>query len=165
MNDDINTVSMLVRREIEALITVPLLKAFTEAIGKEKTFAIAETVIGQLARDSGKMLAELAGGSRLADLETILPLFSQDGALAIDLPESGPERILMNVSRCAYAEMYKRNGMAEFGYLLSCGRDYALFEGFNPDIRFTRTQTIMEGADYCDFCLSSAENKTTGTGL
>ncbi len=32
-----------------------------------------------------------------------------------------------------------------------CARDYALFEGFNPKIKFSRTQTIMEGAKFCDF--------------
>ena len=36
-------------------------------------------------------------------------------------------------------------------YLLGCDRDFALMIGFNPKIKFTRTQTIMERADYCDF--------------
>jgi hypothetical protein len=40
---------------------------------------------------------------------------------------------------------------------LSCARDYALIEGFNPDVSLKRTQTIMEGATHCDFryCLKS----------
>ena len=42
----------------------------------------------------------------------------------------------------------------DLGHLLSCGRDYALVQGFNPDITFKRTQTIMEGADFCDFRFS-----------
>ncbi|WP_426411377.1 L-2-amino-thiazoline-4-carboxylic acid hydrolase [Bradyrhizobium ganzhouense] len=29
--------------------------------------------------------------------------------------------------------------------------DFATAEGFGPDIRFTRTQTIMQGADHCNF--------------
>ncbi len=157
MSEDINSVSMLVRREIEALISVPLLKAFIEAFGKEKTFEIAKEVIRNLAKDSGKMLAEVAGGNQLKDLETVLPFFSQGGALEFDTPESGPEKIAINITRCAYAEMYKKHGLEEFGYLLSCGRDYALFEGFNPDINFSRTQTIMEGADNCDFCLNTGK--------
>jgi hypothetical protein len=36
-------------------------------------------------------------------------------------------------------------------YVEEFGRDFALVEGFNPKINLTRTQTIMEGADYCDF--------------
>lgn len=42
-------------------------------------------------------------------------------------------------------------GWAEFGYLLSCGRDFPMIEGFNPKIRMRRTQTVMEGAENCDF--------------
>ncbi len=30
-------------------------------------------------------------------------------------------------------------------------RDEALIEGFNPEIKLHRTQTIMEGATFCDF--------------
>ncbi len=30
-------------------------------------------------------------------------------------------------------------------------RDYTLAQGFNPAIELTRTQTIMEGAPFCDF--------------
>jgi hypothetical protein len=90
----------------------------------------------------------------LKDLEKGLPLFAQGGALEFELVEASSEKISMNVIRCRYAEMYKKNGMPEFGYLLSCGRDHAFIEGFNPDIMLTRTQTIMEGAGYCDFCFS-----------
>jgi hypothetical protein len=47
--------------------------------------------------------------------------------------------------------MYHRLGVPWLGRLLSCNRDYALIEGFNPDVKLLRTQTIMEGASYCDF--------------
>ena len=41
--------------------------------------------------------------------------------------------------------------MAEMGKVLPCARDFALIEGFNPNIHLKRTQTIMEEAEYCDF--------------
>ena len=40
---------------------------------------------------------------------------------------------------------------ADLGASLSCQRDFSLVEGFNPAIRLTRTQTLMEGAPFCDF--------------
>ena len=42
--------------------------------------------------------------------------------------------------------MYRALGVSELGGLLSCNRDFALGEGFNADLRLTRTQTLMEGA-------------------
>ena len=41
--------------------------------------------------------------------------------------------------------------MTELGATLSCHRDAALIEGFDPEVTFERTQTLMEGADCCDF--------------
>ena len=136
-----------------------MLKAFIAEFGEEKTLEIAKGVIKNLALDAGKFLVEVAGGNQLSDLEKILPLFSQEGALEFNPPEIGQEKIKLDITRCTFAEMYKQHGLEEFGYLLSCGRDYALFEGFNPDIKFTRTQTIMEGADTCDFCFEDAKLK------
>jgi hypothetical protein len=47
--------------------------------------------------------------------------------------------------------MYRALGIPELGALLSCNRDFALIKGFNKDAELKRTQTIMEGAPYCDF--------------
>ena len=47
--------------------------------------------------------------------------------------------------------MYKELGISELGYVLPCGRDFVMIEGFNPKIRPSRKQTIMEEAVFCDF--------------
>jgi len=151
MGEDINSVSILVRREIEALMAAPLIKAFMEEFGRERVLPVAERVIKELALDAGKMLKVVAGGNSMEHLQKAIPLFSMGGALEFQVVETGDKKIGLNVTRCKYAEMYREHGLEEFGFLLSCGRDYALMEGFNPEIKFTRTRTIMEGGDYCDF--------------
>jgi len=75
----------------------------------------------------------------------------RDGALEIDVVEQTPSRFAFNVTRCRYAEMYRELGNPELGATMSCNRDGTMVEGFNPDISFTRTQTIMSGASHCDF--------------
>ena len=70
-------------------------------------------------------------------------------ALTLDILRRDDEKLEFNVS-CKFAEMYRRLGMEELGRSL-CGRDAAMIEGFNPEIDFQRTQTLMEGAEYCDF--------------
>jgi len=159
MTQDINSVNMLVRREIESLIAAPIIRAFSEKFGKEETENTVRKVIQGLSHESGKMLAAFCGGNSLDDLKKGLPLFSQGGALEFEILNTNDTEIRLNITRCRYAEMYKNNGLAEFGYLLSCNRDYALMKGFNPDITFTRKQTIMEGADYCDFCFSVKKDR------
>jgi hypothetical protein len=56
-----------------------------------------------------------------------------------------------NITRCEYARMYIDMGLGEIGHLLSCNRDGSFCSGFSDGIELTRTQTIMEGADHCDF--------------
>jgi fumarate reductase iron-sulfur subunit len=154
---DINGVPIIVRREIEALIAAPLIKAFIAEVGEEKTLKIAREVIRSLAHESGKALSAMAGGNSMAHYQRVLPLFSRGGALEMEILETGSKTAAFNVTKCKYAEMYKVLGLEELGYLLSCGRDRAMIEGFNPGIKFARTQTIMEGGDYCDFRLSLDE--------
>ena len=151
MGADLSQIGMLVQREIEARIAGPLIRAFMAEIGEERALAIAREVIVGLARESGKELRGLAGGDSLEDIAKGMVRWSKDDAVTSDLLEFTPEKISMNTTRCRYVEMYRELGMPELGFTLSCARDFALVEGFNPKIELQRTQTIMEGADHCDF--------------
>ena len=72
-------------------------------------------------------------------------------ALDIEVLVATPERFDYNVRRCRYAETYKAMGLGKIGHLLSCNRDAVFCQGYNPAIALKRTQTIMQGAAYCDF--------------
>lgn len=150
---DINDVPMLIRREIEALITVPIIRAFIEEFGREKTLRILGKVIEELAFKAGKDIARMIGGNDIQHmLDKLFPVFSKGGGIEYEIVEQTPTRTMVHIKRCKYAEKYRELGVEEFGYHISCARDFALFAGFNPEIKYTRTQTIMEGGDYCDFC-------------
>ena len=73
------------------------------------------------------------------------------GALKKKMLVKTPERLEYDMTYCGYAEMYKEMGLAKIGHLLSCNRDGTFCDGYNPKMKLTRTQTIMEGADHCDF--------------
>ena len=155
---DINSVPLLIRREIEALIAAPLIKAFIEEFGRERTLEVTEKVIKSLARQMGERLKVMTGGDTLEHFEKAVPIFGQ-GPDHEEILEATPRKLSINVFRCKYAEMYRKHGLEDVGYLLSCGRDYALMEGFNPKIRFVRTQTVMEGAPFCDMRYSFEEEE------
>lgn len=155
---DINSVPLIVRREIEALIAAPLIKAFMARFGRDAVVEVTGEVIRTLALQAGEQMKMMIGGDNLMDFQKALPFFSQGGALDAELIEATKDTIAVNITRCKYAEMYQEKGLREFGFLLACGRDYALMEGFNPKIKFNRTQTIMEGAPFCDFRFSMEED-------
>jgi hypothetical protein len=143
--------TLLQRREVEARIVGPLIRGFIEAMGREPALEVVRKVISDLARESGSDLAARLGDASLEAFAHALSLWKEGGALEIDVLEQGAERLSFNVTRCRYAEMYRALGLADLGGSLSCRRDFALIEGFNPDIELERTQTLMEGAPYCDF--------------
>ncbi|WP_422926915.1 L-2-amino-thiazoline-4-carboxylic acid hydrolase [Singulisphaera sp. PoT] len=143
--------TLLQQREIEARIVGPLVRAFSEEFGQERTLALVRSVIEDLARQSGADMAIRLGEDSLEAFAGSLNKWSEGGALEIDLLEQSPETLSFNVTRCRYAEMYRSLGLADLGSSLSCQRDFSLVEGFNPEIELTRTQTLMEGAPYCNF--------------
>jgi hypothetical protein len=142
---------LLQQREIEARIVGPLVRAFAEEVGRERALEVVAGVIRDLAREGGAELATLLGERTLEAFAQSLDRWRENGALEIELLEQSPRWLSFNVTRCRYAEMYRALGLADLGASLSCQRDFALAEGFNPAIELTRTQTIMGGAPFCDF--------------
>jgi hypothetical protein len=149
--DRLNEIGVLKRREIEARILAPLLEAFAREFGRDRVRAIARDVIIRIAREQGDQFARTVGGRTLAQFAGALHMWKKDDALEIEVLEQSEERLSFNVTRCRYAELYRALGIPELGALLSCNRDFSLIEGFNPEVGLTRTQTIMEGAPFCDF--------------
>src|SRR5262249_48314106 len=142
---------LIERREIEARIVGPLVRAFAAEIGQERTLEIVRGLIRDLARENGGVLARVLGERTMEAFARTLDRWSANGALEITILEQSPTALSFDVTRCRYAEMYRALGLADLGASLSCERDFALIEGFNPEIQLTRTQTIMEGAPCCDF--------------
>jgi hypothetical protein len=157
MSDDtLNDVGVLERREIEARIVAPLLERLAAEYGPG-VYDIARDTIVDIARDQGAALADRVGGTSLTDFASVLGAWSAGGALETEVVELDEFVFAFDVTRCRYAEMYRSLGLDDLGSVLSCNRDGALIAGFNPNVEFTRTQTIMGGATHCDFRFRVAE--------
>jgi hypothetical protein len=142
---------LLQQREIEAGVIAPLVRAFAAEVGEQRAREVVAGVVRELARQAGCAAAAAVGGNDLPHLKQAIETWKAGGALELDVLRDDGEHFQFNVTRCRYAEMYRRLGLADLGPILSCGRDGAMIEGFNPAIEFRRTHTLMEGAPYCDF--------------
>ena len=149
--------SLLAQREVEAKIVGPLVRGFIAELGPEKALEVVRNVVSGLARDRGAELARAMGEASLEAFAADIDRWREGGALEIEFLERSPDRLDFNVTRCRYAEMYRVLGLADLGGSLSCQRDFALVQGFNPEIHLTRTQTLMEGATHCDFRFRASE--------
>ncbi len=151
MEDQKSRIPLLQQREIEAAIVGPIVRAFAEEVGQERALAVLRKVITDLARQSGADLARTLGAHTLEAFASSLDRWQENGALEIEMLEQTSDRLSFNVVRCRYAEMYRALGLDDLGASLSCQRDFALAEGFSSEIALKRTQTLMQGAPYCDF--------------
>ena len=102
-------------------------------------------------------MAASRGDASLGSFAQTLGPWTKDDALRLRVIDESSGRFAFDVTRCRYAEMYRALGIPELGEVLSCQRDAALIEGFNPDVALTRTQTIMQGAACCDFRYRSGD--------
>jgi hypothetical protein len=149
---DINSIPILLRRKIEALLLKHVLDVITERSGREEAEAVIGETCSRSAIEQGKQLAELLDHPpTLEDFAAILPNWTREDALQIEPIETSAEKMEFNVTRCRYSEMYREMGLGDIGHLLSCNRDGDFCIGYNPDMELTRTQTIMKGASHCDF--------------
>jgi hypothetical protein len=151
MEADLSRIDILTRREIEARIAGPLIRAFIEEVGRDRALAMAGSVIKSLALESGAQLAKLMGDNSIATFAKGFSAWGKGGAYEMEQLELSETKFEFNIKRCQYAEMYKELGMPDLGFVLSCSRDFALVTGFNPGMTLVRTKTIMEGYDHCDF--------------
>jgi hypothetical protein len=144
-------VPLLRQREIEAGVIAPLYRAFAAEVGEARAREIIAGVIRGLARESGCAAAQRCGGNGLRELGQAVESWREGQALELTVLRQDDEAFEFDVTRCRFAEMYHRLGLADLGPILSCSRDAEMIAGFNPSIAFTRTQTIMQGASHCDF--------------
>lgn len=86
------------------------------------------------------------------DLNTVMEiLWNQMGDLAeFTVEESTPEFLRLKVTRCLFADEMRTLNAAGIGFAFYCSYDHGFCQGLNPDIRFTRTKTLMQGDDFCD---------------
>ena len=145
-------ITHLKRREVQAPIVSALIGAFANEIGYDKAVDIAKEVIREKAISSGKALAEEYSGNSIAELSKIAKeVWAKDDGLEIKMIKETEKKLFFDVSYCGYAQIYEKLGVKKLGCTLSCIRDFYFLEGFNPRITLTRTKTIMEGDDYCNF--------------
>ena len=137
---------------IQARVLVPLVKAFQAELGEERANAVVRTALGDMYRSLGqKWWRAQAAGSLGENMASAFETYAAGDALDYTVVTQSQDSFGIDVTECRYAQFYKELGVPELGFLLVCSADFPMAEGFGPDIRLARTQTIMQGATHCDF--------------
>ncbi|WP_449040951.1 L-2-amino-thiazoline-4-carboxylic acid hydrolase [Paracoccus sp. (in: a-proteobacteria)] len=148
----VSQLPIIERRRIEAQILKNVHEVLETRYGTDTADEIIGTAVTQSAIQQGQAFAdELGHTPDFHDFAAIMPNWTAGGSLEIEMLGVDDEKMEFNVTRCRYAEMYREMGVGRIGHLLSCNRDGDFCIGYNPDMKLTRSQTIMQGASHCDF--------------
>jgi hypothetical protein len=144
---------ILTLRRIEAAFAKGVYDEMKSELGETIAKRILASAVIKLAKEAAAEMARQApdGEPSLDSFRAIQPRWTAEDALRIDVVKSTDSEFHFNVTRCRYAEMYRAMGLAELGAVLSCNRDGAFCEGYDPRLKLQRTQTLMGGATHCDF--------------
>jgi hypothetical protein len=146
------SISVIEQAKIQAQVLVPLVKALQAELGEERANAVVRNALGDIYRRHGETFWRAKKEKNLGKfMESAFATYSRDNALDYKVVEQSEDTYGIDVTACRYAEFYKALGEPELGFLLVCTADFPTAEGFGPDVKLTRTQTIMEGASHCDF--------------
>jgi hypothetical protein len=69
--------------------------------------------------------------------------------LKYDILATDKDRLEFDVKNCQYAKMMQELDAMDLGYLLICQGDFAA--AYASGMELTRSQTRMQGFDFCDF--------------
>jgi hypothetical protein len=138
--------------KIQAQVLVPLVKTLQADLGEERANALVRKALGERYRKYGERWWRRQGERGLGEkMAAAFDGFAAGGALDYEVLDNGREAFDVNVTGCRYARFYREIGAPELGFLLVCSSDVDMAEGFGPEVQFSRTQTIMQGASHCDF--------------
>jgi len=144
---------ILEQRRIEAAFAKGIYEEMKAELGEAVAKKVLSNAVIKLAKQTAAEMAKEGpdGKGSLEHFISLQPLWTKGDALQIDTLRKDAAAYDFNVTRCRYAEMYRAMGLAELGGILSCNRDGAFCEGYDPKLKLRRTQTIMNGASHCDF--------------
>jgi hypothetical protein len=146
------SVPVIQQAKIQAEVLVPLIKALQAELGEQRANALVRRALGDTYRRYGEEFWQTKNETNLGKaIASAFVQYAREDALDYRVIEQSQDAFEIEITRCRYAEFYKELGEPELGFLLVCGADFTTAEGFGPDIKLTRTQTIMQGASHCDF--------------
>ena len=131
------------RRKIQMEYAVPLIRDLQAILGEETILKALEERTRRQIRQPHK------GASQTSRAWQKAPKCSLRDALQYEVIAADDAAFDMNVHQCQYAEMMEALGGRDIGHHLVCNGDFAAAKRIG--MRLDRTQTKMQGADFCDF--------------
>jgi L-2-amino-thiazoline-4-carboxylic acid hydrolase len=137
------------RIKVAAELVIPIVKQMEAELGTERAHEIVRSGVSKQFRAMARDAVAGANGDSLTALMNLNSGVRQGIDIETNTTEQ-PDGFAMDVTGCVYARFFQQLGEPELGFLLVCSADFDVVEEL-PALELSRTQTIMQGADHCDF--------------
>lgn len=131
--------------KIQARMLIPIVRSLEAELGKEKAHALVGRALAEAHADF------VASRDPSRDAHPSLSSEVSRYPVESEVVENTEHSLAINMTACEFAKYFRSIGEPEIGALMTCGVDFAVNAKLRPSWDFTRTQTQMQGAPFCDF--------------
>jgi len=138
---------------IQVEIIMPILSTLKSEFGEEKAYSLIKKALRPHIREVYHNIGKRKSGSPFKKWNDVWDEIRPRIGLCVErayITNDNNNR-QYNVHRCKFADYFRELNEPELGKILMCDFDYYIAEIGKPVVELTRTKTIMEGCDCCDF--------------
>jgi hypothetical protein len=130
---------------------IPLMKGLAARIGPDRfNQMIKETVDDVVAQKSASRPSRPFDFGQLVKGFKNPPPYIQH-TLKAEIIEETATSFGYKVSECLWAKTFRDSSAGDLGYAIVCHADFAVARSLSPTLKLTRTKTLMQGHDCCQF--------------
>ena len=161
MNEEnVNTMPLLEEIKTQVKVILPILKVLRDEFGEDKAGKILKKALCPYIRDVYLEIGERKTGTPFEKWnktwDEIRPRIGENVEREFIVNDNKKKEY--NVKKCKFAEYFREINEPELGNILMCDFDYYVAEIGKPTVELTRTKTLMDGGDCCDFRYSFNAN-------
>lgn len=131
---------------------MPNLKAIAEEIGKDQTIEILKKSAEERAIKDGENMAKETNNPSLDNYNGWArnPDSFWQHVVTYSIVEDTPKAFEFKITECLWAKTLREAKGEDFGYAIICNPDFDHASGYSPQLKLTRTKTLMQGDDCCN---------------
>lgn len=125
-----------------------LIEKYETEYGRQSDSEVLE-LIAEATQSAWSELAKERGSNSIDDLlDTLWSSFGSIGG-EYSVHREG-EYVQIYATKCPMADTYRKIGKEEFGLMFHCSTDPHIVAGFNKDMNFEISKTLMDGNECCN---------------
>jgi len=128
-------------------------KVVIEKLGEKQGEALIKEVVESYGRERGKRIAEIvkSKGKPLSFRNWLIYTDIAANNFQIKLPQIENNNLIANVGDCSFIKAAQKWDLGEYAKLYCKYADYAILDGYNPDIKLDLKTRHATGKDHCIF--------------